>query len=292
MKVKFDGRIPWLQGRQKYIGSSDAPAILGYGYSNQSPITVWNSKVNDVQPEFDDQTLALMKNGQMCEPYVVDRFSKEHPELVVEGQAANETNEMVVCKEHPYLSSTLDAIARSGDEIIPVEAKWILYQSQEWADGECPMKYQIQLMHQMICTGAKRGCVAAFVRGEYMERWFEWDDEVVEYMIGEYQKFWSHVIDRTPPPDDSSNGFRILRPEPELNVAKMAGGELSSAIRNYNELQDKAKLATQDADRAKNRIASELSECGYVILDDQTVFKLTKNCVKQVKKLPRGVQLI
>lgn len=285
----FDSRVPWLGKRRKYIGSSDGPAVLGFGYATQSSTTVWRSKVFDEEPRFDQKTLDLMNEGRICEPFVVNRFAVEHPEWKVDPGTPFD---VTVSAEHPFLAASLDATATVCEETFPVECKWIgRHMSREWDDGACPMKYQIQLMHQIICSGAKRGCVAAFVGGEYTERWFDRDEEVVEWMLAKYREFWQCVIDRVPPDDSSPVAFRELRPNLEYGVAKVAGGELSGQARFYLDAAEKAAEYRVKADRARNAIAAGAGGVEYLILDDQSVLKLGKNTVKQVRKLPRGVRV-
>jgi predicted phage-related endonuclease len=287
--VAFQDRDGWLVGRRASIGSSDGPAILGYGYANQCKTSTWRSKVFGEEIEFDEPTRKLLDEGKKCEPFVVARFAMQHPEFrVVPG----DPYEVLVSDSHDWIAATLDATANDGSGEFPVECKWIgRFMARDWEDGETPIKYQIQLMHQMFVTGAKRGCIAAFVAGEYVERWQEWDQEIVDYMLGEYEEFWRCVQTKTPPVDDSPLAYRALRPEIDRGAAKAAGGSLSRLIREYIAAEQVASETRAVADRAKNAIAREVGGVEYVVLDDQSVVKLGKGVVKSIRRLPRGVRL-
>lgn len=285
----FDSRIPWLEGRSKYIGSSDAPAILGHGYAGESISTIWGEKVGTYKRQFSSADLQLMNEGRIGERFVIEMFANRHPDLKVERP---EGFQFEVCPEHPFLCASLDSWFYSLDERCPIEAKVIQNQPQEWADGGCPIKYQIQLQHQMLVIGAKRGVVVAYVLGRYEERWFERDDEFLSKALVLYRKFWQHVIDRTPPQDDSPMAYAVQRAETEWGTARRLGKRGSDAVREYFKALDELEKVERKVNGAKALLAEHAKGVEFLILDDQQVVRMGKNSVKKAARLPRGVKIV
>jgi predicted phage-related endonuclease len=285
--VVFDSRLPWLEGRNKYIGSSEAAAILGFGYAGESPTTVWASKVHGTKKVFSKATLGDLEEGRNNEAFVVESFAKRNPEWKV---TPGHPFELQICKEHPYLACTIDASATRLDEKIVIEAKWIMHQAHEWADGKCPLKYQIQIMHQMICLGINRGVVIARVCGEFHERWIERDEALVEQMLLTYQRFWQCVIDRTPPEDDSPIAFESLQVERDMGFGKQLGKEASDKVREVLKLQDEETKLARKLAIAKSDVSVLKLGVEWVVLDDQQVVRLKKSSMEKKAGLPRGVK--
>src|SRR4051812_25601533 len=69
-------REEWLRARMKGIGASDTAAILGEGYEDQSPITVWDSKRNEPR-EIDPAKLKRFNVAKRLEPAMRGIFTDE-----------------------------------------------------------------------------------------------------------------------------------------------------------------------------------------------------------------------
>lgn len=283
----FDSRLPWLEGRNKYIGSSEAAAILGFGYAGESPTTVWANKVHGVKKQFSKAALGDLEEGKNNEAFVVDSFAKRNPEWKV---TPGHPFELQICKEHPYLACTIDASATRLDEKIVLEAKWIMHKPWEWADDSCPLMYVVQLQHQLLCMGLQRGAVIARVCGEYKCCWFERDDELISQMIIAYQRFWTHVINRTPPEDDSPIAFESLQVERDMGFGKQLGKEASDKVREVLKLQDEETKLARRLAMAKSDVSALKLGVEWAVLDDQTVIRFKKNSMEKKAGLPRGVK--
>lgn len=286
----FDGRIPWLNGRRKYIGSSDAAAIFGHGYAGESISTVWAEKCEVGGKSYSEADLMLMEEGRIGERFVVEMFRNRHPDLRVPEK--NNPFAFYVSSDYPFLCASLDCEAYAGEEMMPVEAKVIRHNANEWEDDKCPVKYIIQTQHQMLVTGTKRACVAALVYGRYQERWIERDDEFLELAVQRYHEFWQCVIDRTPPKDDSPYAYTARRVETNFGTARRLGKRGSDALRRYFQLKQQANDLEQKLNAAKVEFAEFATGVEFVILDDQSVVKLGKRSIEKKKELPRGVQIV
>jgi predicted phage-related endonuclease len=284
----FDSRIPWLEGRNKYIGSSDAPALLGCGYAGDSLSSKYAEKVHGVKRSFSPASRDAMQIGSVLESGIIEIFAVRHPEWnVTKGKAF----QFEVSKEHPYLCASLDGWATHGDERIVIEAKCIsAANAYEWRENSAPLKYVCQVQHQLIVTGCKRGVIVALVGGEYEERWVERDEALIEQMLIVYRRFWQCVIDRTPPEDDSPIAFESLQVEREVGFGKQLGKEASDKVREVLKLQDEeAKLARRLA-IAKSDVSALKLGVEWLVLDSQEVIRCKKNSMEKKPGLPRGVR--
>lgn len=194
-------RESWLCERTSFIGASEVAAILGCGYADQSPITVWSNKVLGEHDESEEKRLRI---GTLMEPVLMALFREE-------------TNlETWPCSyrverhpDHPWLGATLDAFAleRDGDLItsVPVELKNVGYfRKRDWED-EPPLQYLVQLQTQLAVTGAPHGYLFALIGGnETSCKRIERNDRFIAAMIEKLTEFWGYVERKELPPVDSS----------------------------------------------------------------------------------------
>lgn len=299
MEDQKEFRKEWLGERRRYIGSSDAAGIFGCGYANQTRYSVWMSKIDSVEATEDreadltEDELELMREGARNEKFVIQAFRDRNEQFEVIDKAFD----LRLNPEYPNLCASLDAYAIDLDCLeFPVEAKWIMNPSRkidgewvdEWADGRCPLKYQFQVLHQMIVMGARRGVVVAFVRGKYTERWINWDQDAVDWMLSEYATFWSHVESRTRPPEPDKIELEVR--EVVKGTAIFLGSEDSEIVREIVKTQEIISQKQARVDVLLGSLSRRIGSSEYVMLDDGTAAKLHKQSIRMVRKLPRGVR--
>ena len=288
IKLGHGDREKWLKHKNPRIGSSDAAAILGCGYASESATTVYARMVHGVKKSFPAGTLERMQQGSILEEGVIDLFAARNKGWKVTKGVKFET---ITQPEYPDLVSSLDAWAENeGKERLVVEAKVVEW-SKDWLDGGVPIKYMIQVLHQMICSGYRQGVVIALVGGRYEERWIEWDQDLVDQMLIAYEKFMECVRNRTPPEDASPIAYAVIADTSEKDVARYVGGELSKAVRETIRLQEQADKIAQQLDRAKKAVQRGAAGCGWLVLDDQAVVRLGKSKIELRKSLPSGVKV-
>lgn len=292
-----EDRIIWLQLRSRYIGSSDSPGILGCGYSGQNRRTVWASKVGSVeysQPDPKEKELELMDDGASYEQLVVEMFRIRNPGVEVVSKPFDlRTN-----PQFPNLCASLDSyIVGEDGKHYPLEAKWIMHPNRrvgknewknEWEDGGCPLKHQFQSLHQQIVLGVNRGVVVGCVRGEYCERWIEYDDDVVKWMLEQYDEFWQYVVSGEPPPvveTDFASREVVKKTAIELGVAA------SEVVREIAELQSQASKLELKIESKLTALATKVGTAEYAIMDDGSAVKFFKSSIQLMRGLPRNVRV-
>ncbi|WP_425618085.1 YqaJ viral recombinase family protein [Anatilimnocola sp. NA78] len=200
--IECKSREEWLSARRKRLQASDTAAILGHGYANQSPATIWESKVtdNDLDPITQPKYLRI---GKLMEPSLSLIFSEETDMPVI--PVGDFT---IYC--HPlieWLGCTLDG-KTIHDEfgLCPLELKNIRYsRREEWENDKAPLKFAIQIQHQLAVTGATHGFLLGFIGGnEPIVRIIERDEPFIDAMLETVAEFWGYVLGRELPPVDGT----------------------------------------------------------------------------------------
>lgn len=183
--------------RRKSIGASDAPAVI---LGPQFPI--WAEKTGQAEPPDLDQVEAV-QIGKELEPTIVEMYVRRNPGRDV---AYNLHQKPITHAEYPFLTATLDAT-----QVDPVKGPGVLeaknageYKLRDWCD-EGPLKFQIQLQHQIACKGTSWGTLCALIGGNKFRSFdMERNDDFIETMIEQEAYFWSLVVDGVPPDPDGS----------------------------------------------------------------------------------------
>ena len=112
--------------------------------------------------------------------------------------------------------------------------------------GSAPLKFTIQLQHQMLVTGWKKGYLVALCGMEVYPIEVLRHDRLIESMKIEYEEFWSYVRDNREPPvseDDSEETYQTIaqvHPPGDFEFTQL-DDESSAAADLYKELQQSLK---------------------------------------------------
>lgn len=149
---RFSDRIAWLKGRCNTIGASEAASVLGLSpWMNE--VELWERKRGK---EVKENTNASMNRGTRSEAHIRELYAIEMGVGVFDG-----TNIMLVSKEYPFMSCTLDGAYLensdgnyNGDQITPVILEIKSAQKNDsWNNDSVPEHYLIQILHQFAVTG-------------------------------------------------------------------------------------------------------------------------------------------
>src|SRR5262245_48515817 len=172
--------------RQRGIGASDAPALLGLS-PWKTALDVYADKVGISLPAKDEENEA-MEWGHILEPFIAKKYCRETKRKIIAGRRFR------VRSSHPFMNCHLDRLvhnpAREGHGVLEIKniSGW---KEKDWSE-EPPLQYQVQLMHQMAVTGLKWGSLAALIGGQKFV-WFdlERNENFVETLTGIESDFWN-----------------------------------------------------------------------------------------------------
>ncbi len=155
----------WLEERKKHIGASDAPAVMGLTPSWRTARELAQEKLGQSKAIPDTPVL---RRGRVLEPLVKALFTRERG---LEVAAAP----MFVHEQYSWMSATPDGlVSEDGIEVL-LECKTASrYNRHEWTDvwdedeeyDIVPLRYWVQVQHQLAVTGRARAWVAVLFAGD------------------------------------------------------------------------------------------------------------------------------
>jgi putative phage-type endonuclease len=192
----------WLQSRRSFIGASESPILFGVGYSSQSPTALAMAKLGMVEPgeQPGDEETEAMRWGTRLQDTIAAEFSERSSVPVKSlGQFT-----VVRSAEKPYIGATLDGYAE--DPLSVVELKNVgAYNARDWEADEPPLRVNVQVQHQMFCTGADRAYVVALLGGNRLTWHVVYRHErFIAALVERIDQFWGLIQEGKLPPVDGS----------------------------------------------------------------------------------------
>lgn len=270
--------------RMTGIGGSDAPAVLGFS-PWKTPLEVWGEKVGLRPPSEIDFELSYW--GHALEGPIARRYCEE---TGAEITRLGSDLELVRHPVHGCLISHPDAILSHGERGVGVlECKTADYsKTGEWTD-EPPLVYQVQLVHNMLVSGATWGALAVLIGGRKFVRQgfalsgyeapgdFVVTESFVEWLERSLVDWWgSHVVAQVaPPPSKTGSDLRTFS---DLVAAKYPNAielapEFVNIDRRIAEINETVRGLEAEKESLKALIASAIDENEVGFLPDGHVWK-------------------
>jgi len=238
------------RGRQRTIGSSDVPAILGMGLGNDStPYAVW-ARLVGLLPPFEGNEFTYW--GNALEPVIAERAMQD---LGVPYTKNNESYRNPKLPE--YISATPDYLSYKPSILECKNTSW--FKKKEWEDGAIPDYAHIQTTHQMNVTGIHSAHVAGLIGGNsFVLREVEFSELLADGITEQLKDFWK-LVETNTPPDISANdvnvikriypahqdGWEVVTSDPEILQLFEILEESKNAIDNWSKKQAKARAELQ-----------------------------------------------
>ena len=244
----------WKALRHKYIGGSDAAAVVGMN-SYVSPYTLWAEKTGRL-PGFDGNLATEV--GTYLEEFVAQKFAE------VTGKKVRRSNQSWFNDKYPW------AIANIDREIVGEDAGLEIKTTSElnltkFKNGEYPANYYVQIVHYLAVTGKKRWYLAVLI-GNREFKWFtiERDEDEINALMDAERTFKMYVDNDTPPIADgaSSTADTLGKLYPNSTDNTIGIGAFERDLDNYFRLKAQAKELDEQIDGIENRIKAHLGECG------------------------------
>ena len=202
--IQLESREAWLEHRKKYIGGSDASAIIGLN-PWKSNVDLWLEKTGQVTPE-DISQKPYVQYGIAAEPIIRSLFSLNYPQYKVHYVENNSwTN-----SKYPWAAVSHDgwlteiATGRKGiwecktTEIVSSMSK------EKW-NKKVPDNYFAQIIHSLM---VREDCdftiltalltwkfsdqeIYQQLKNYYWER--SWLEEDIAYLANEEEIFWKSI---------------------------------------------------------------------------------------------------
>lgn len=249
----------WLELRGKYIGGSDAAAVVGMN-PFKSAYALWAEKTGKSEPFTGNLATEV---GTFLEEFVAKKFEEET------GKKVRRNNRSLVNDKYPFAIANIDREVVGEDAGLEIKTTSEL-NTKSFKNGEYPANYYCQCMHYMAVTGKSKWYLAVLI-GNRDFRIFEIerdDDEIAALMNAE-ANFWAGVQSNTPPaPDGSqSSADAITTIYPESNDDEVNLSAYETDLRLYIDLGHKVKELKTQQDEIGNRIKAFMGEAGRGIAE-------------------------
>lgn len=252
-------RADWLAERLDGVGASESPILFGEGYAGTSVYKLWTEKTGLLDSE--EETAEHLLVGLDMEPSLRRIFTRKA------GLETMPAPSLCKSRQVDYMIASLDSIAIDPEHgPCPLELKNVgEYARHDWSDGEIPLKFQVQLQHQIYVTGAKCAYILGLIGGRKPEyRRVERNDRFIEKtLLPAVQDFWLFVKTKVAPPIDGSaataEAIRRLYPRSEADF-KQASEEAEKACHELRKLKDEAKANEVAQEKLANFLKDEIKD--------------------------------
>lgn len=287
----------WLQMRKIGLGGSDcaAAALIGSEGSSlsrwKSPFTLWAEKTDRIIPAKSNNE-SLYWGGRL-EEILKCEVKRRKPELEV-----HDCPFFLRSKEYPFMIANLDGYVKNPDGSFSVlEIKTAgAYAVQDWQDG-LPIEYYCQVMHYMAVTGMQSAYVAVLLGGnEFRIQKVEREESMIQLLIQGEKKFWSHVVNDTPPNAKANDleTLSLLYPKAHEKQIELPAEAMDILI-NYEKANKDLALAKAAKEECEAKLKAMMADAEIAVIGSRRIswknVSTTRLDSKKVKSLLTEDQL-
>ena len=301
---RFESTKEWLLGRRPVITASDSRGILGFGYSEESAMSVYAEKVSVAEPD-DSEEEERFAIGHWMEPVMKKIFQRRHDiEL-----RADRSPVLRISRDFEWLGATLDFHYYKRKRLIPVECKAVdSFQAAEWEKGT-PLRVQIQVQHQMaVCCSPFAWVIAFAGPSRVFTRRIARDQQFIDAMLPRLHEFWCHVKTKSPPAPDFTKSceqaLNLLHPDDNGLAIELPESSSQIAL-ELLQAEDYAKAIENAIRHRKNIIRTMMGDYTYGVVPGVGIFSwktqekrqhtvaATKfRQLRKIKKLPKAAEIV
>lgn len=193
-KIKTANHEEWLALRSRYIGGSDAAAVVGLN-AHSSPYALWAEKTGKV-PGFAGNLATEV--GAYLEEFIAQKFAQET------GKKVRNCNLSFLNSQYPFAIANIDLEIVGEDAGLEIKFTDSL-NMKKFKGGEYPSNYYVQCVHYLAVTGKKRWYLAVLI-GNKEFKWFviERDEAEIAALMEAEAEFWELVKNDIPPAIDGT----------------------------------------------------------------------------------------
>ncbi len=249
--------VDWLRLRQKGIGGSDVPAILGLS-RYKTPLDVYNEKTADLPIQREETP--RMRAGKKLESTIADWWAEEYNFKI------QHDNKIRTHPEIPFFLANIDRLILStghdrGTGILECKNTngWAF---KTWQDDGLPTDFYAQVQHYFNVLGHSWGAVAVLVDGWDLKSIDNLPDrEFIKLMQDKLISFWrNHVEKRIPPPPSTNEEVKDLYPKADTGKVLEATAETAELVRIRMELKNKADETAARLEEVETRIKATMGD--------------------------------
>lgn len=256
--------------RSKFIGSSDAAAILGVS-KWKTPYQLWLEKTGQWQQPSSPDREKVLARGKRWEPVVVemllDELRDRGHEVEVIGRNLRYTDQG--CE---FLACELDLELLVDGEECNGEMKTVHpFAAKDWGEqgtDQIPVYYTAQAMHGLMVKPRRR-CIVAGLIGADDLRVHEVlrDDGVIQNMRMAEIDFWQRIRDGVPPDPVNLDDLALMFGSDDgAEVALPEGGDLHDDLLRLRSVKAKLKAYEQEEALLEFRLKRYMGQAQVLML--------------------------
>ena len=278
-EFEWKDRDEWLAIRRKYIGGSDAGAVIGMN-AYKSAYTLWAEKTGKI-PEFEGNLITEV--GAYLEEFVAKMFQEKT------GLKVRRKNRTMVNDLYPWACANVDRVIVGQDAILEIKTTNSFPIMRQIRGAEFPDQYYSQVVHYMAVAGCERAYLAVLSNCRNFDIFeLERDQAEIDALMKAEEEFWEHVKTDTPPAvdgsDSTSDTLVSLYPESNGNVVDLT--PMSMELDEYWAIKAQIADLTNLLDEKANLIKEYMKDAEKGVFEDYSVsFKSQVRTTFDSKKL-------
>ena len=215
-EIPFKDHEEWLSIRKKYIGGSDAGAIVGLD-EYKTPYSLWAEKTGKTEGFGGNIST---KVGTYLEELVAKMFTEET------GKKVRRKNATLVNDQYPFACANVDRFLVGERSLLECKTSTSLPVMKKIRGGEYPERWYCQMTHYLAVTGLDKAYLAVLINNrEFKVYELERDEDEIKALMEAEAEFWRSVESDTPP------AFTGLDPDSEaLKVVYREGYDNADAV--------------------------------------------------------------
>lgn len=255
-EIKYSTHEEWLGIRSKYIGGSDASAVIGLN-PYASRYSLWAEKTGKV-PGFEGNLTT--KVGAYLEQLVADLFEEES------GKKVRKKNSTMVNDLYPFACANVDRMIVGEKAFLEIKTTNSIPLMKKLRNSdEFPEQYYCQVVHYLAVTGLEKAYLAVLINCRELKIYeMERDQAEIDALMGAEKEFWKLVETNTPPSPDGSEATSetISTLYPNANDDTVDLFAYNSLLDQYCDLASQIKALTDLKDEVGNRVKEFMKEAG------------------------------
>lgn len=262
-KIATPNKEEWKKLRHKYVGGSDAAAIVGLN-PFASAYSLWAEKTDRVPPFEGNLTTEV---GTYLEDFVAKKFEEET------GKKVRRENHSILNDQYPWAIANVDRVVVGEDAGLEIKTTSEL-NTKSFKNGEYPSQYYAQIVHYLAMTGKQRWYLAVLI-GNKEFKWFtiERDEAEIAALMAAEEEFWKCVKENRPPEADGhkSTTETIKTVFAQSNDEEVSLFGYEDCLKQYIALGKQIKELKALQDEMANKVKSFMGNAGKGMSDHYKV---------------------
>lgn len=248
-KFKFKDHEEWLAIRSKYIGGSDAGAVIGMN-PYKSAYALWAEKTGKIAGFEGNVTTQV---GAYLEEFVAKMFEDET------GKKVRRNNHTMVNDLYPFACANIDREVVGEDALLEIKTTNSIPIMKQLRGTEFPEAYYAQVTHYLAVTGYQKAYLAVLINcREFKVYELERDQAEIDALMKAEEDFWELVKKDVPPMVDGSDSTSdtLVALYPESNDREVDLFAFKNNLDEYNAITKQIESLKE----LKESIANSIKE--------------------------------